>query len=185
MPICNPGRLGLLAAAVLALAGCGGEDTPAASGPQIIAAPPPPEALPDCAAIATALGDLVEGLVVVDEAGTRQQSPENYDLSCVWRGSEDGAALGTFIIVDQVPLTATDMQRAGMYVEDPRVSPLGGFVAIPDGLLDGNAPLGPVGPQVIVGPVTVTLASNGRGRAAEYTLDQAVDAAVAIHRLMR
>ena len=51
--------------------------------------------------------------------------------------------------------------------------------------LDGTAILGPVGPQVIVGPVTVTLASNGRGRAAEITLDQAVDGAVAVHRSMR
>lgn len=181
----NPGRLGLLAVAVFALAACGSEDAPAVSGPQVIAAPPPPDALPGCATIASALGDLVDGLVVVDEAGTRQEAQESYGISCAWRAAGDGAALGAIVIVDRAPLTATDMQRAGMYVEDPRVSALGGFVAIPDGLLDGNAPLGPVGPQVIVGPVTVTLASNGRGRADGFTLDQAVDGAVAVHRLMR
>lgn len=185
MPIRIPGRLALLAIAVFAVAGCGSEDAPAVTGPQVIAAPPPPEALPGCAAIASALGNLVDGLAVVDETGTRQESQESYGISCAWRAAEDGAALGVIVIVDRVPLTATDMQRAGMYVEDPRVSTLGGFVAIPDGLLDGGASLGPVGPQVIVGPVTVTLASNGRGRASAYTLDQAVDGAVSVHRLMR
>ena len=186
MPIRIPARIGLLAIALAAMAGCGGEDRPAAaSGPQVIAAPPPPDALPDCARIASALGVLVDGLAVVDAAGTPQDTPDSYGISCAWRASDDGAALGAFVIVDRVPLTASDMQRAGLYTEDPRVAALGGFVAIPDGLLDGNAPLGPVGPQVIVGPVTVTLASNGRGRAADFTLDQAVDGALAVHRLMR
>lgn len=183
-----PGRLGLLAVAVCALAACGENappPEPKASGPQVISAPPPREALPDCARLATALDGMVAGLDVVDAAGTRQDSPESYGISCAWRSQGDGAAVGAIIIVDNAPLTANDMQRAGMYVEDPRVAALGGFVALPDALLDGNAPLGPVGPQVIVGPVTVTLASNGRGRAADITLDQAVDAAVAVHRAMR
>lgn len=184
------GRLGLLAVAVCAFAACGKEDADAtppatASGPQLVSAPPPRDALPDCPRLASALGGMVEGLDVVDGAGTRQDSPESYGISCAWRSQEDGAAVGAIVIVDHAPLTAHDMQRAGMYVEDPRVSALGGFIAIPDALLDGNAPLGPVGPQVIVGPVTVTLASNGRGRAAELTLDQAVDGAVAVHRSMR
>jgi len=185
-----PGRLGLLAIAVCAFAACGQEDTdappqPAASGPQLISAPPPRDALPDCPRLASVLGGMVDGLDAVDDAGTRQDSPESYGISCAWRSQGDGAALGAIVIVDNEPLTAHDMQRAGMYVEDPRVAALGGFIAIPDALLDGNAPLGPVGPQVIVGPVTVTLAGNGRGRAAEITLDQAVDGAVAVHRSMR
>ena len=62
---------------------------------------------------------------------------------------------------------------------------LGGFIAIPDGQFDGSAILGPVGPQVIVGPVTVTLAGNARGAAAAVTLDQAIDGAVAVHRRLR
>ena len=184
-----PGRIGLLAAAVFALAACGQNEEaaqpPAASGPQIVSAPPPADALPGCAQIAAAVGDLVAGLDPVDEAGTRQESPDGHGLSCAWRAADDGAALGVIILVDREPLTAQDMQRAGMYVEDPRVASLGGFIAIPDGLLDGNAPLGPVGPQVIIGPVTVTVAGNGRGRAESVTLDQAVDGAVAVHRLMR
>lgn len=186
MSIRIPARVGLLVLAMAALVGCSGEDRPAAaSGPQLIAAPPPPDALPDCAGIASALDGLVDGLAMVDAAGTPQETPDSYGISCAWRAADDGAALGAFVIVDRVPLTASDMQRAGLYAEDPRVSALGGFVAIPDGLLDGNAPLGPVGPQVIVGPVTVTLASNGRGHAADFTLDQAIDGAMAIHRLMR
>lgn len=184
------GRFGLLAAAVCAFAACDKNETdapqpPTASGPQLVSAPPPRDALPDCPRLASALGGMVAGLDAVDDAGTRQDSPESYGISCVWRAQEDGAAIGAIVIVDNEPLTAHDMQRAGMYVEDPRVAALGGFVAIPDALLDGNAPLGPVGPQVIVGPVTVTLASNGRGRAASITLDQAVDGAVAVHRSMR
>jgi len=183
----TPGRLGLLAIAVCAFVACGTDEapSPAATGPQLIAAPPPPDALPDCVRLASVLGGLVTGLDAVDEAGTRQDAPESYGISCAWRAPDDGAAVGVIIIVDREPLTATDMQRAGLYAEDPRVAALGGFVAIPDGLLDGNAPLGPVGPQVIVGAVTVTLAGNGRGRAEAITLDQAVDGAVAVHRLMR
>ncbi|MDR7191954.1 hypothetical protein [Luteimonas terrae] len=185
-----PGRLGLLAVAVCALAACGQEDAEVpqpstTSGPQLVSAPPPRDALPDCPRLASALGDMVAGLDAVDDAGTRQDTPESYGISCAWRSQADGAAVGAIVIVDNEPLTANDMQRAGMYVEDPRVSALSGFVAIPDALLDGNAPLGPVGPQVIVGPLTVTLAGNGRGRAAELTLDQAVDGAVAVHRSMR
>lgn len=184
-----PGRIGLLAAAVFALAACGQSEEaaqpPATSGPQIVSAPPPADALPGCPQIAAAVGDLVAGLEPVDESGTRQEGPDGHGLSCAWRAADDGAALGVIILVDREPLTAQDMQRAGMYVEDPRVASLGGFIAIPDGLLDGNAPLGPVGPQVIVGPVTVTVAGNGRGRADSVTLDQAVDGAVAVHRLMR
>ncbi|MET0327215.1 MAG: hypothetical protein ABW163_00440 [Luteimonas sp.] len=184
----TPGRLCLLAAAMFALAACGNDDaaqpvrTP---GPQLVSAPPPPEALPDCARIAPALGALVEGLVPVDDAGTRQDGPDSYGISCAWRAVDDGAAVGAIVIVDQEPLTAEDMQRAGMYVDDPRVAAIGGFIAIPDGLLDGNASLGPVGPQVIVGPVTVTVAGNARGRAETLTLDQAVEGAIAVHRLMR
>ena len=185
-----PGHLGLLAVAVCAFAACGKNDAdapqpPTASGPQLVSAPPPRDALPDCPRLASALGGLVEGLDAVDDAGTRQDTPESYGISCAWRAPDDGAAIGAIVIVDNAPLTAHEMQRAGMYVEDPRVATLGGFIAIPDALLDGNAPLGPVGPQVIVGPVTVTLASNGRGRATEITLDQAVDGAVAVHRSMR
>jgi len=191
MPVLRiPGRLGLLAVAVSLLAACSQDEgaaqqTPATSGPHLVSAPPPADALPDCTRIASAVGDLVTGLTAVDDAGARQESNDGYGLSCAWRDANDGAALGVIILVDHQPLTAADMQRAGLYAEDPRVSALGGFVAIPDGLLDGKAPLGPIGPQVIVGPVTVTVAGNGRGRAETVTLDQAVDGAIAVHRLMR
>jgi len=184
------GRLGLLALALSTLIACkdegGDAQAPAAHrGPQVVAAPPPPDALPGCSAIETALGALTQGLEIVDPDGSRQASDESYGISCAWRNAADGGAFGAIVIVDREPLTAADMQRAGLYAEDARVSALGGFVAIPDGLLDGNAPLGPVGPQVIVGPVTVTIAGNGRGTAGAITLDQALDAAVAVHRLMR
>lgn len=173
------------ACAVLLLAACG-SDTPApASGPQRIAAPLPPEALPDCAAIGEAIGSLVSGLEVVDPAGTRASAPESHSMSCAWRSTGDDGALGVIIIVDAQPLTEDDMRRAGLYASDPRVAALGGFIAIPDGQLDGSAILGPVGPQVIVGPVTVTLAGNARGAAAAVTLDQAIDGAVAVHRRLR
>lgn len=184
------GRLGLLALAVCALVACNNDNAdpaaaPVTSGPHVISAPPPPDALPGCAAIATALGDLATGFEVVDADGTRQDGTESWGISCAWRDAADGGAFGAIVIVDREPLTPIEQQRAGTYAEDARVSALGGFVAIPDGLLDGKAPLGPVGPQVIVGPVTVTIAGNGRGRAGTITLDQAVDAAVAVHRLMR
>ncbi|KLI99947.1 hypothetical protein [Luteimonas sp. FCS-9] len=176
-------RLGPLAAALLVLAGCSEAPVPA-RGPEVVSAPPPPEALPGCDAVGAALGDLVAGLEPVDPAGAREDTPDAYSLSCTWRAS-DGAAFGAIVIVDHQPLTEADMPRAGLYVDDPRVAALGGFIAYPDGRLDGAEALGPVGPQVIVGPVTVTLASNARGAVAQVTLDRAIDGAVAVHRLMR
>lgn len=175
-----------VACGALLLAACGETDAPVPThGPQRIEAPVPAAALPDCPAIAEALGPLTGGLAVVDPAGTRQTAPESHGLSCAWRSADDGAALGAIIIVDSQPLTEQDMRRAGLYVADPRVAALGGFIAFPDGQLDGDAILGPVGPQVIVGPVTVTLAGNARGGVADVTLDQAIDGAVAVHRRMR
>ena len=177
-----------LAGVLFGLVGCGRDAPPEAAvagGPQRIVAPPPPEALPDCERVAAALGALVQGMDVVDPAGTAQDDPDSYGRSCAWRAAADGAALGAIVLVDRQPLTATEMQRAGMYVEDPRAAALDGFIAMPDAMFDGDAALGPVGPQVIAGAVTVTIAGNGRGRAADVTLDQAVDAAVAVHRLMR
>ena len=168
------------ACAVLLLAACGADAPAPAPGPQRIAAPLPPEALPECAAIGEAIGSLVSGLEVVNPAGTRASAPESHSMSCAWRSTGDDGALGVIIIVDAQPLTEDDMRRAGLYASDPRVAALGGFIAIPDGQLDG-----PVGPQVIVGPVTVTLAGNARGAAAAVTLDQAIDGAVAVHRRLR
>lgn len=177
--------LGVACAAFL-LAACGAADEPVeVAGPQVIAAPPPPEALPGCDVIAGVLGDLIAGLDPVDPAGSRQTAPDSHGLSCAWRAADGGAALGAIVIVDAQPLTEAEMRRAGLHVADPRVTALGGFIAIPDGDFDGDAILGPVGPQVIVGPVTVTLAGNATGKVADVTLDQAVDGAVAIHRLMR
>ena len=173
------------ACAVLLLAACGADAPAPAPGPQRIAAPLPPEALPDCAAIGEAIGSLVSGLEVVDPAGTRASAPESHSMSCAWRSTGDDGALGVIIIVDAQPLTEDDMRRAGLYASDPRVAALGGFIAIPDGQLDGSAILGPVGPQVIVGPVTVTLAGNARGAAEAVTLDQAIDGAVAVHLRLR
>ena len=178
-------RLTGLACAVLLLAACGSDAPAPAAGPQRVAAPLPPDALPECAAIGEALGSLVAGLEVVDPAGTRQTAPESHGMSCAWRSTDDGGALGAIIIVDTQPLTEDDMRRAGLYATDPRVAALGGFIAIPDGQLDGASILGPVGPQVIVGPVTVTLAGNARGAVADVTLDQAIDGAVAVHRRLR
>lgn len=176
----------LACAAALVLVACGASDEPpTATGPQIIAAPVPPEALPGCAEIAEALGSLVQDLQAVEPAGSRQSGPDSHDLRCTWRHADDGGALGAIVIVDAQPLTEQDMRRAGLYVDDPRAAALGGFIALPDGAFDGEAVLGPVGPQVIVGAVTVTLAGNARGSTAEVTMDQAVDGAIAVHRLMR
>ena len=139
--------------AVCAMTACGDEAPPqatTASGPQLVSAPPPRDALPDCPRLASALGDMVAGLDMVDAAGTRQDTPESYGISCAWRSQEDGAAVGAIVIVDNEPLTAQDMQRAGMYVADPRLAALDGFIAVPDARFEGSEALGPVGPQVIV-----------------------------------
>lgn len=177
----------VIACATCLITACGNEAAPQPNQPgsQIVTAPPPPDALPSCDAIAGVLGDLVAGLTPVDPAGARQDSPDAYGLSCTWRSADDGAAFGAIVLVDHEPLTEADMRRAGLHVEDPRVAALGGFIAYPDGRLDGDALLGPVGPQVIVGAVTVTLASNAVGAVADVTLDRAVAGAVAVHRLMR
>lgn len=169
----------------LLLAACSpAEDAATARGPQLVVAPLPPEALPDCLAIGEALGDLVAGLAPVEASGTRQSSPGSHGLSCAWRTAGEGA-LGAIVIVDTQPLTEAEMRRAGLYVADERVAAFGGFIAMPGGQFDGSAALGPVGPQVIIGAVTVTLASNARGAVAGVSLDQAVDGALAVHRLLR
>ena len=180
-------RRALLAATLLVLAACDGADPAAqtARGPQLVTSPPAADALPGCEAIGAVLGDLVTGLGIVDPAGSRQDNAESYGVSCAWRSAEDGGALGAIVIVDRDPLTAQDMQRAGLYVADPRASALGGFLAVPDARFEGAAALGPVGPQVIVGAITVTLASNGRGAVDAITQDRAVDGAMAVHRLIR
>ena len=74
-------RLTGLACAVLLLAACGSDAPAPAAGPQRVAAPLPPDALPGCAAIGEALGSLVAGLKVVDPAGTRQTAPESHGMS--------------------------------------------------------------------------------------------------------
>lgn len=60
----------------------------------------------------------------------------------------------------------------------------------PSGQLDFDAPLGPVGPEVVIGKVGVSLVRSGVilvnkvDEGAELTHRRAVDAAVAIHSLI-
>ncbi|MCG6541371.1 hypothetical protein MCB86_14930 [Pseudomonas sp. KSR10] len=77
-----------------------------------------------------------------------------------------------------------------MIYDDHRVEDIGGFVVDPSKQLDPDAQLGIVGPQVVVGRVTVTAAAGGialqkvesmRG----ITNDQAIEGAVAVHKMLR
>src|SRR5690606_7305900 len=87
--------------------------------------------------------------------------------------------------------TEAEARSTGWVVDDPAVEALGGYILFPAGRLDFDDQLGLVGPHVTVGKVSVAVGQTGamvvndidEGR--PMTNRRAVDAAVAVHRLIK
>ncbi len=189
-----------LLALALVTGGCDDDSEPA-SDPSAGYVPPTLEQLPNCNQIAATLGPMVEGLVLVDEEdGGRYNNVSVYGIGCTWLSQETqsgnafevvkGGSMAIGITIDQEPQDATLLRQMGMVYDDHRVEEIGGFVVDPSKQMDPAAQLGIIGPQVVVGRVTVTTAAGGivlqkvesmRG----ITNDQAIEGAVAVHNMLR
>lgn len=184
----------------LATSGCDDEGAPG-SDPSAGYVPPTLEQLPDCNKIAATLGPIVDGLVLVEEEdGGRYDNVSVYGIGCTWLSKEmqtgnafemvKGGGLAIGITIDQEPQDATLLRQMGMVYDDHRVEEIGGFVVDLSKQMDPAAQLGIIGPQVVVGRVTVTTAAGGivlqkvesmQG----ITNDQAIEGAVAVHNMLR
>lgn len=189
-----------LLALALVTGGCDDDGDPGAD-PSADYVPPTLEQLPNCNQIGATLGPVIDGLVLVDEEdGGRYDNVNVYGINCTWLSKETqsgnafemvkGGGLAIAISVDPEPSDAMLLRQMGMIYDDHRVEDIGGFVVDPSKQLDPAAQLGIVGPQVVVGRVTVTAAAGGialqkvesmRG----ITNDQAIEGAVAVHKMLR
>lgn len=205
-PSPHPARLLAALALVAALASCGA-DTDGGTNAAAPADPatgmfPSPADLPDCQRIQAAAGAFLTGWALVDDSGPwGSVADRKHGISCTWlspRSQSDnafdmvqGASFGVMVIADLDMQSKSDLQSIGWAVEDPAVDALGGYIAFPGGALDFDKQLRPVGPQVIVGKVSVGLAQAGvmlvndieEGR--PMTNRRAVDIAIAVQELVR
>lgn len=184
----------------LATSGCDDDSGPG-SGPQAGYVVPSLEQLPDCGRIATTLGPLIEGLVLVAEEGDgRYDNVTVYGVSCTWLSQEltsgnvfemvKGGGLSVGISVDEVPSDEEMLRQMGMVYDDPRVKEIGGFIVDVSKKLDPSEQLSIVGPQVVVGRVTIIAAAGGIAlqkveSMQGITNDQAIQSAVALHKSLR
>ncbi|WP_454913987.1 lytic murein transglycosylase [Stutzerimonas chloritidismutans] len=184
----------------LAASGCSEEEGTASISKAANAAPTL-EQLPKCERIAARLTPLLDGLALVDQDdGGRYDNVTVYGISCSWLSQEmqsgdisqqvKGGGLSIAISVDETPSDEQMLRKLGMVHDDPRVEDIGGFVVDVSKRMDPSAQLGIVGPQVVVGRVTVTATAAGIAlqkveSMQHITNDQAIEAAIAIHRMLR
>ncbi|MEZ3186567.1 lytic murein transglycosylase [Stutzerimonas xanthomarina] len=199
MPIPRSVQFVLLSLA-LAASGCS-EEEGSASIPKAANAAPTLEQLPKCERIAARLTPLLDGLTLVDQDdGGRYDNVTVYGISCSWLSREmqnadisqqvKGGGLSIGISVDETPSDEQMLRKMGMVHDDARAEDIGGFVVDVSERMDPSAQLGIIGPQVVVGRVTVTATAAGialqKVESMEYiTNDQAIEAAIAIHRMLR
>lgn len=189
-----------LLALALVTSGCDGDGDPGADASAGYV-PPTLEQLPNCNQIGVTLGPMIDGLALVDEEdGGRYDNVSVYGISCTWLSKEmqsgnafemvKGGGLSIGISVDPEPSDAKLLRQIGMIYDDHRVEDIGGFVVDPSKQLDPAAQLGIVGPQVVVGKVTVIAAAGGIAlqkveSMQGITNDQAIEGAVAVHKMLR
>mgnify|MGYP000920379215 CR=1 FL=1 len=196
-------------AAGLLLAGCGDDAakpaTTAATSSTPLAADdalPPRDALPDCSRVEATLGGVLSGWKLVDESGPWENPGQSgYGVDCIWwsphlQSANDldklqGASLMVRINVTPQMQSEADVRAIGWVIDDPAVNALGGYLTVVGGQLAFDAPLGPVPPEVVVGKVSVSVTRSGvmlvnsTDEGSAFTHRDAVDAAVAVHRLIR
>lgn len=199
MPMPRSALRALLALA-LVISGCDDDSGPGA-GPQAGYVVPTLEQLPGCDRIAATLGPLVEGLVPAEEEGDgRYDNVSVYGVSCTWLSEEmtsgnafeivKGGGLSVGISVDEVPPDEAMLRQMGMVYDDPRAEEIGGFVVDMSKKLVPSEQLGIVGPQVVVGRVTIIAAAGGIAlqkveSMQGITNDQAIQSAIALHEALR
>ncbi len=191
-----------------AMTACG-KDSPDAVQATTRLAPEAPslEALPDCDEMASLLGGLVDGLVPVDDSESGQGKHRDgaiYGVGCTWmtpRTRSDnifeavkGGSLTVGITVSELPQDPVEdeaiMRGMGMVFDDPRAKAVGGYVVTLDSSFDPAAPLGIVGPQVLIGPTTIVFAAGGLylgevEELATITNDRAIGTSVALYEAIR
>jgi len=151
--------------------GCS-EEEGSASIPKAANAAPTLEQLPKCERIAARLTPLLDGLAQVDlDDGGRYDNLTVYGISCSWLSREmqnadisqqvKGGGLSIAIFVDETPSDEQMLRKLGMVHDDARAEDIGGFVVDVSKRMDPSAQLGIIGPQVVVGRVTVTATAAG------------------------
>jgi hypothetical protein len=189
-----------LLALALVTSGCDDEGDPGAD-PSAGYVPPTLEQLPNCNQIAATLEPMVDALVLVgEEDGGRYDNVSVYGIGCTWLSQETqsgnvfevvkGGSLAVGITVDQEPSDDQLLRQMGMVYDDHRVEEIGGFVIDLSKQMDPAAQLSIIGPQVVVGRVTVTAGAGGIAlqkveSMQGITNDQAIEGAVAVHKMLR
>ncbi|MBJ6980909.1 hypothetical protein [Luteimonas sp. MC1572] len=199
----------LVAPFALALVGCGADSgaIPAASlanvsGPAPERALPAPADLPDCSRIAAAAGAFLEGWTLDGESGPWGSTAERkHGVSCTWLSPRaqsknpfeaiQAASFGVMVTADLDTQSESEVRSIGWAVDDPAVQALGGHLVFPSGRINFSGQLSAVGPQVVIGNVSVGLAQMGAMLVNEIeegqpmTNRRAVDVALAVQELVR
>src|SRR5690554_1325194 len=121
------------------LAGCGDDNAPDTnnSAPKTGYETSDFEDMLECAEVSAIVGDLVAGLIPVEEEGYGPyDTGSQYGTSCAWLTPDsqspdpyEAIKLGSFgitIVVDQDPPIEADLRTLGWIYEDPRVEALNG-----------------------------------------------------------
>lgn len=186
-------------AIALLLAGCGDDAAPVTAAAQNDRMPPA-SALPDCASIAATTNGFVDGWALAKDSGPFHHDADNYGVECSWISPRaqsgnpheiiQSMAFGITINVHAHMQTEAEVRSIGWVVDDPSVEDVGGFLVFPSGRMDFDEQLRVVGPSVTVGKTSVSVSQTGIMLVNEIdegkpmTNRRAVDAAVAVHRLI-
>lgn len=162
--------------------------------------------LPDCPQVAAAVGSLVSDWVLTPSDGSNGVEPDgtfdagdSYGVSCTWftknalssdlEMMKEGG-FGITISVDRShPQKEEDLRSVDLVFDDPRAQAIGGFViGEPTMALDEQIKM--PGPEVVVGNIRVGTISVGLALQKieahrRITNDRAIDAAVAVHKILR
>lgn len=142
-----PTVLAIAAAVVITLAGC----TAGATSDTDLASPPPtptssstaarPGLFPTCAQIQTAMGSLVTGLALDEEAAANQITDEDYDqFVCIWAAPDGQSGIGvTLSGITMLDTEMTQFAEGQTVIDDQRATDLGAILqtmSLPNGPTD-------------------------------------------------
>jgi hypothetical protein len=192
-----PTVLAIAAAVSLALAGCttGQASTTEAASP----APTPssttaavrPGLFPTCAQIQTAMGPLVTGLTLDEQAAANQITDEDYDqFVCVWAAADGQSGVG--VTLSGITILDTEMAQFAegqTVIDDQRAADLGAILQTLD---LPNGPTDHLPATLLLFDTTLTVAIMGSSadgdtvdELPQLTIGAASDAAFAVFALAR